>query len=55
MLQADDQLSSKADNEDVHLVSETEKLLFKFNGWNKVLADKCLKNELEDIKRINFP
>ena len=54
MLQADDALSTRVD-EEINLVSETEKLQFKINGWNKVLVDKCLKNELEDVKRINFP
>lgn len=54
MLQADDQLSTNLD-EEVNLVSETDKLQFKVHGWNKILADKCLRNELEDVKRINFP
>ena len=55
MLQADDQLSARLDDDDINLITETEKLQFKINGWNKILEDKCLRNELEDVKRINFP
>ena len=27
----------------------------KLVGWEKILRDKCLKNELMDVKTINAP
>ena len=27
----------------------------KLEGWEKILKDKCLKNELMDLKTINAP
>ena len=27
----------------------------KLQGWEKLLLDKCMKNELMDIKSINLP
>ena len=27
----------------------------KLKGWEKLFRDKCLKNELMDIKTINIP
>lgn len=46
---------------DIYLQSEPCHLLkamdieAKLDGWEKILRDKCLKNELMDVKTINAP
>mmetsp|Transcript_26979 Transcript_26979/g.41118 ORF Transcript_26979/g.41118 Transcript_26979/m.41118 type:complete len:97 (-) Transcript_26979:264-554(-) len=50
----DDELVKTGKLKKVNNILQNSGLLQKLTGWKEILADKASKNELVDIKRINF-